>query len=110
MVEIKHKQRVSLLVNQNFVTVMFCSDVLRLWFKNVKVCVKFDHLLFEVVQKMISERLIISQVPSSSTVMIRPAVSFTRKVNPFRMPKLVAHKSQVTLTSETESQKSYHFM
>ncbi len=43
-------------------------------------------------------------------MLVRPTITFSGKVNPLRMSKLVTHKSQVTFTSKTKSQQPDHFV
>lgn len=110
MVEVKDKQQLTLFKHQYLVAVVLRPYVLRLWLEHVEARVQLYHFLLEVVQKVVSQITVVRKIPSSSAVMVRPAVALTGEVNPFRMSELVAHESQITLTSETECQESDHFM
>jgi len=46
---------------------------------------------------MIIKVLFLSQIPLTTAVVIREAISLTREVNPFRMTKFISHKVQVPL-------------
>jgi hypothetical protein len=110
MVEVKNKQQLALFKHQYLVAVVLRPYVLGLWLKHVEFRVQLYHFLLEVVQKMVPQINVVRKIPSSSAVMVRPAVALAGKVNPFRMSEFVAHESQVTLTSKTECQESDHFM
>lgn len=104
MVEVKDKQQLTLFKNKYLVAVVLRPYVLKLWLEHVEVRVQLYHFLLEVVQKMVSQITVVRKIPSSSAVMVRPAVALAGKINPFRMSEFVAHECQVTLTSKTECQ------
>lgn len=110
MVEVEHEQQVSLLVNQNLVRIVLRPDILIRRLQNVVLHVQPDHLLLKVVQKMVPQSRVLSQVPSSSAVLVGPTVSLAGEIDPLRMPKLVTHECQVPLSAQTEGDEPDHFV
>src|SRR5574344_2156914 len=52
----------------------------------------------------------IRQRPLSAGVKVGPVITFSRKVNPFRMTELITHEVEVSIAGRSKCYESYHFM
>ncbi|MPN51922.1 hypothetical protein SDC9_199573 [bioreactor metagenome] len=59
---------------------------------------------------MVLEVFVVSQLPLAPGVFVRPVVPFPRKINPFRMSELVAHKIQVASVYGSGRNQPDHLM
>ena len=59
---------------------------------------------------MIFKIEIIDKMPLASSVLKRPLITFTRKINPFRMPKFIPHKIEIAAIGRCQGNKPYHFV
>lgn len=110
VVEIKNKKKIILFKHKQLIAIMLHSYVLICRLQNVVFYIQIYHLLLKLVQKVISQWSILSQVPSSYAMLIRPSITLSGKIDPLRMSEFVAHKCKITLTSKCKSNKANHFM
>lgn len=68
------------------------------------------HGLVKLTQLAVSQILVIFQVPLSSAIVITVVVTISWEVNPFWVTELIAHEVEVGLSTETEGNKSDHFV
>ena len=62
-----------------------------------------DDLLLKIVQMLVAQQRVVSQMPLASAVVVGVAVAFSREVYPLGVSKLVAHERQVTLTLQGQT-------
>mmetsp|Transcript_86476 Transcript_86476/g.171679 ORF Transcript_86476/g.171679 Transcript_86476/m.171679 type:complete len:290 (-) Transcript_86476:962-1831(-) len=108
--EIKNEEEVPTLENHDLVIiVLFCTELVRGRDKPETILASL-HDLIEGLEILILEPLVLSQIEASPAMMVAPVVKLSRKVHPFRVPKLIANEVQVCLSSKTEHQQPHHFV
>ncbi len=108
--EVEDKEAISLLECDNFVSLMsercilvFCTQPSVLFLQSILGLVPIEQELKPVLP-------IIGEMPLASTMVIRPAITFSWEIDPLWMSKLVTHKVKVTFTTKTRGEKSHHFV
>lgn len=83
--EVEHKDKVATHEGEYLVAVVmpYLND--RLLLEVANALHHAQHLTVEVAQPMVTEVVIVYQVPLTTGVLIAPAVAFAREVNPFGM-------------------------
>ena len=69
-----------------------------------------EHLLVEIGEWLEPKFIVVSERPLPSSVMVRPVVAFPWKIDPFRMPELIAHKVEVSVPGCGKRDQPRHFM
>ena len=59
---------------------------------------------------MVAQFLIIHQAPLAACIFVRPAVAFTREVNPFGMSELITHKVQIAAIDGSQCHQTDHLV
>ena len=70
----------------------------------------FKHLPIEVAQPMVAQVFIVNQIPLATGILVRPAITLTREVNPFRMSELITHEVQIAAIDGTSRHEANHLM
>lgn len=107
---VEHEEKIGPFKDDNFIFVVFGPDKLVAGAQNTVVLVEFEQGPIELKQESIPQITVLSQIPSPSTVMIRPVVALSREIHPFRVPELVAHKSEIALASQPHRDESKHLV
>ena len=71
---------------------------------------KMNHCFVKVTQVVITQFFIVYQIPLAASVFIRPSVTFTREVDPFRMTEFISHKVQITAVDSRSCEQTNHFV
>ena len=69
-----------------------------------------QHFAVEITEPMVAKFLIINEIPLPTGVFVAPTVALTRKINPFGMAELVAHKIQVAAVDGRGRDEANHLV
>lgn len=69
-----------------------------------------NHGFVEGSEVLIFQIISIYEVPLPTGVFIGPAVSLTRKIDPFGVAEFISHEVEVTAVDSREGYQPYHFM
>ena len=95
-IKIKHKYQIATHKSQYLVTIIMPN---LLYVRPLEITHTLDnakHFTVKITQIMIAQIFIVYQIPLSSCVFVAPTITLSRKVYPFRMPKLISHKVKVS--------------
>ena len=80
-------------------------------FNHVEIVTKqFYHCGIKAIEVCKEIVLIVHQRPLTASVLVTPAVSFTREINPFGMSEFVTHKGKVTAVNGRSGDKANHLV
>ena len=71
---------------------------------------QMNHSRIEITQIMITQSGVVYQMPLAACIFVRPAVAFTREVNPFGMTELVTHEIQITAVDCRSRKQADHLV
>ena len=97
--EIKNKYEVSLLKNDKLVLFVGKRYILVILVQPGILGLCCMHCYIEFPQIMVSKTYVVTKSPLAPTVPIREVVSFSGKIHPFGMSKLVTHEVKVRLAA-----------
>ena len=107
---VKHKHQVATAKCQHLVAVAVPQT-------DHRQCLKIFYTFHKVYHGIVkSQKLAITQIfpvnkfPLATCIFIAPAITLARKINPFRMSELVAHKVKVSAVNGGKGYKPYHFV
>ena len=109
-IEVEHKKEVSPLKSENLISNVFVVLIWPFVLKGAGLCRQFYHRLVEVSEEAIPKIRVVPKAPLTTSIVVRPIISFSREVYPFGVPKFVPHKSEVSIPSGPKRNEPDHFM
>lgn len=98
--EVENENQSSSFKNNDFVSLMLERDVGLRSMQPTECALSVVHGLVEIVQKSIPKKMVFGQIQLPTGIPERIVVSLTRKVQPFRVPKLIALKIEITFATK----------
>ena len=109
-IEVKYEYQIFASISQYLVTIIVPDLLNRSSLEILHALDNLQHFSIKVSHIVISQILVIYQIPLTASVLTRPSVSFTRKINPFGMSEFITHKVPITSINRWGGQQTDHFM
>ena len=99
--EVEDHHAVATTESQHFVAIVFAQRD-RGKFEQLVLFHAMNHIAVEAIQPTVFQRIVIRQIPLATSILVRPTVSFSRKVYPLRMAEFVAHEVEIATGTERQ--------
>lgn len=101
-IQVHHEEQIASLEGQDFVHPIANGHEFVFRAEPFEAILQGLHQFIEVLEILVAQGLIISQIPPSATEMMAPSILRTREIDPLWMAELIAHEVQITCTSKRE--------
>mmetsp|Transcript_126990 Transcript_126990/g.301597 ORF Transcript_126990/g.301597 Transcript_126990/m.301597 type:complete len:383 (-) Transcript_126990:128-1276(-) len=108
--EVERENQISAFKHDHLVHFTLLADILMRCIHELVSILAGMHKLIKGLEELVAQQIILCQVPSTSAVLVAPAVLRAREVDPLGVPELVAHEVQVALAAQGEHKKSDHLV
>lgn len=109
-VEVEHEQQASSLERDHLVLIVVQAHVLLPVRQPRVLLLQLVHRHVPLVQTVVAQQRVVSQVPPSNRMVVAPPVVLPREIDPLRMPEFVPHEGQVPLPSERKRDQPDHLV
>lgn len=110
MVEVEYEKQSATLKDNELIFFMCQGCELVLTLHSVEDFLPLIHCLVELAELVELEALVVEQIPLSSAVVVAEVVTFSREIDPLRMPELVPHESEEPFASQRLGDEPYHLV
>mmetsp|Transcript_108129 Transcript_108129/g.271993 ORF Transcript_108129/g.271993 Transcript_108129/m.271993 type:complete len:307 (-) Transcript_108129:1111-2031(-) len=109
-VEVEGEEHVTALEGDDFVHVVLHCHVLVLRTQPLEAALAGLHELVKRLEELVTQEVVLRQVPAPTAMMVTPSILWTREVNPLGVAELVSHEVQVAFASEAQNQEADHLV
>ena len=109
-VEVEYEKQIVAQECEYLVSVVFTEFDDRGSFEFFLLAYDVNHGFVEGSEVLIFQIVSVYEVPLPTSVFIGPAVSLTRKIDPFGVAEFISHKVEVAAVDGREGYQPYHFM
>lgn len=101
--EVEDEQKIFFFEDNNLISLVLGTNIIVSRVKPFEMFFKMNHVSIKVIEESESKKLIISKIPSTTTMVVTPSIILSREINPFGMTEFITHKVQITFTTKSKS-------
>ena len=109
-IEVEYKYEIFTLIYKYLIAVIMPDF---LYWRSLEIFHAFNdlqHIFVKICHIVIGQILIVYQIPLTTGVLARPAISLAWEINPFGMSEFISHEIQITTINRGSSKQTNHLM
>mmetsp|Transcript_19026 Transcript_19026/g.32057 ORF Transcript_19026/g.32057 Transcript_19026/m.32057 type:complete len:462 (+) Transcript_19026:287-1672(+) len=108
--KVEGKDQVAAFEDDDLVILILLADILMLGAHKLEAILTCLHQFIKGLKEFVAQQIILRQIPTTSAVMMTPAILRAREVDPLGVPKLVAHEVQIALAAQGQHDQTDHLV